>query len=141
MEFITSFGLVLLLLSPLFVIYYLNKKGKNVKKGMIANIVCFFVLTLGFMAANIGGVASAADAVQSTGLTIGDGMGLLSAALSTGLSCIGGGIAVASSATAAIGAMSEDQSTFGKSLIFVGMAEGVALYGMLVSFQILAKIG
>ena len=108
---------------------------------MIANIICFFLLVIGFTAANIGGVASAAEATQPAGLTIGDGIGLISAALSTGLSCIGGGIAVASSATAAIGAMSEDQSTFGKSLIFVGMAEGVALYGMLVSFQIIAKVG
>lgn len=141
MEFLTSLLLVVLLLSPLFVIYYLNKKGKNVKKGMIANIICFFLLVIGFTAANIGGVASAAEATQPAGLTIGDGIGLISAALSTGLSCIGGGIAVASSATAAIGAMSEDQSTFGKSLIFVGMAEGVALYGMLVSFQIIAKVG
>ena len=43
-----------------------------------------------------------------------------------GLSCIGGGIAVASAASAALGAISEDQSILGKSLIFVGLAEGVA---------------
>ena len=64
---------------------------------------------------------------------------MLGAALATGLSCIGAGIAVASSASAAIGAISENPKTFGKALIFVALAEGVALYGMLISIQILAK--
>ena len=50
------------------------------------------------------------------------------AALSTGLACVGGGIAVASAASAALGAISEDPSALGKSLIFVGLAEGVCLY-------------
>ena len=62
------------------------------------------------------------------------------AALVTGLSCIGGGIAVASAASAALGAISEDQSILGKSLIFVGLAEGVALYGLIISFMILGKL-
>jgi V/A-type H+-transporting ATPase subunit K len=61
----------------------------------------------------------------------------LAAALSTGLSCIGGGIAVASAASAALGAMSEDSSIMGKALIFVALAEGIALYGLIVSFSIL----
>ena len=67
-------------------------------------------------------------------------MGYLAAALSTGCSCIGGGIAVASAASAALGAISEDQSILGKSLIFVGLAEGVALYGLIISFMILGKL-
>ena len=65
---------------------------------------------------------------------------VLAAALVTGLSCIGGGIAVASAASAALGAISEDQSILGKSLIFVGLAEGVALYGLIISFMILGKL-
>ena len=44
------------------------------------------------------------------------------------------GIAVASSASAALGAISEDGSLFGKSLIFVAMAEGIALYGLIISY-------
>ena len=68
------------------------------------------------------------------------GMGYIAAALVTGLSCIGGGIAVASAASAALGAISEDQSILGKSLIFVGLAEGVALYGLIISFMILGQL-
>ena len=57
-----------------------------------------------------------------------------------GLSCIGGGIAVASAASAALGAISEDSSVLGKSLIFVGLAEGVCLYGLIISFMILGNL-
>ena len=62
---------------------------------------------------------------------------LASAALSTGLSGIGGGIAVASAASAAIGAMSENEKIMGKTLIFVALAEGIALYGLVISILIL----
>ena len=68
------------------------------------------------------------------------GFGYLAAALSTGLSCVGGGIAVASAASAALGAISEDPSALGKSLIFVGLAEGVCLYGLIISFMIIGRL-
>ena len=71
---------------------------------------------------------------------IATGMGYLAAAIVTGLSCIGGGIAVASAASAALGAISEDSSVLGKSLIFVGLAEGVCLYGLIISFMILGNL-
>ncbi|MDO5407869.1 MAG: ATP synthase subunit C [Eubacteriales bacterium] len=68
------------------------------------------------------------------------GFGYLAAALSVGLSCLGGGIAVSAAASAALGAISEDGSILGKSLIFVGLAEGVCLYGLIISFMILGKL-
>lgn len=85
--------------------------------------------------------AAAATTAAAAGGDISVGMGYLAAALVTGLSCIGGGIAVASAASSALGAISEDSSILGKSLIFVGLAEGVALYGLIISFMILGKLG
>ena len=82
-------------------------------------------------------VEAAATVAASASAT---GMGYLAAALVTGLSCIGGGIAVANAASAALGAISEDSSILGKSLIFVGLAEGVCLYGLIISFMILGKL-
>ena len=67
-------------------------------------------------------------------------MAYLGAALVTGLSCIGAGIAVAAAAPAAIGAFSENPKSFGKALIFVALGEGVALYGLLISILILNKV-
>ena len=49
-------------------------------------------------------------------------------------------VAQAAAAPAAIGATSEDPKAFGKALIFVALGEGIALYGLLVSILILAKI-
>ena len=68
------------------------------------------------------------------------GLGLIAAGLAIGLSCIGSGYAVASSASAALGALSEDSSIFGKALIFVALAEGIALWGFIVAFLILTHV-
>lgn len=68
------------------------------------------------------------------------GIGLMAAALVTGLSGIGGGLAVASAAPAAIAATSEDPKAFGKALIFVALGEGIALYGLLVSILIFGQL-
>ena len=86
-----------------------------------------------------GAAEAAAETAQAAG-GLSTGMGYLAAALVTGLSCIGGGIAVASAASAALGAISEDSSILGKSLIFVGLAEGVCLYGLIISFMILGQL-
>ena len=80
--------------------------------------------------------AETAAAAQTVAASV-DGWKYLAAALSTGLSCIGAGIAVASAASAALGALSEDSSIMGKALIFVALAESIALYGLLISFSIL----
>ena len=67
-------------------------------------------------------------------------IGLVAAALATGLAAIGGGMAVASAAPAAIAANSENEKTFGKSLIFVALGESIALYGLVISIMILSKL-
>jgi V/A-type H+-transporting ATPase subunit K len=127
-------ALVLSIAIP-FGAYLLSEKKKgNFKASVIANSFFFFGTLLIAHVLLFTGTASAADgnAVASV-----DGWRYLAAALSTGLSCIGGGIAVASAASAALGAMSEDSSIMGKALIFVALAEGIALYGLIVSFSIL----
>ncbi len=63
----------------------------------------------------------------------------LAAAISTGLACIGAGIGVASSGAAAVGAIAEKPEAFGRALIFVGLAEGIAIYGLIISFIILQR--
>lgn len=82
----------------------------------------------------------AAEAAAETVSASAAGLGYIAAALSTGLSCIGGGLAVSAAASAALGAISEDSSILGKSLIFVGLAEGVCLYGLIISFMIIGSL-
>ena len=67
-------------------------------------------------------------------------IGLLAAALATGLAGIGGGLAVAAGAPAAIAANSENPKTFGKSMIFVALGESIAMYGLVISIMILSKL-
>ena len=69
-----------------------------------------------------------------------NGIGLIAAAVATGLACIGAGIAVAVVASSAVGAISENPSLLGKTVIFAGLAEGIAIYGLIISIMILNKI-
>ena len=61
----------------------------------------------------------------------------LAAGISTGLAALGAGVAVSGTGAAAIGAIAEKPEALGRSLIFVGLAEGVAIYGLLISFLVL----
>ena len=61
----------------------------------------------------------------------------LSAAIAVGLACIAGGMAVGKIGSAAMGAMSENPELSGKALPFLGLAEGICLWGMLVAVLIL----
>lgn len=67
--------------------------------------------------------------------------GLLGAALATALAALGAGFAVAKVGAAAIGALTEKPELFGRLLIFVGLAEGIAIYGLIVSILILNRLG
>ncbi len=98
--------------------------------------VLFLVGLLGLMACLFAVPVFGAEAPAADG-GFAPGMSYLGAALSTGLAAIGGGIAVGNGAPAAIGALTEDPKSFGKSLIFVALGEGIALYGMLISILIL----
>ena len=68
------------------------------------------------------------------------GFGLIAVALSTGLACIGAGIAVATVGSSSVGAISENPKLLGKTIIFVGLAEGIAIYGLIISIMILNEI-
>jgi V/A-type H+-transporting ATPase subunit K len=102
-----------------------------------------FNALLGLMAAAVGIVwlfspqAAAAAGLQQT--AEGDPYATLAAAISTGLACVGAGIAVAGSGAAAVGAIAEKPESFGRSLIFVGLSEGIAIYGLLISFLVLPR--
>ena len=121
----TAIAMILSIIVPFGYFFLGEKSKKRYKKSLIANCFMFFGVLLVATVVSFAGTAS----VQAAGSSA-DG-------LATGL---GSGIAVASSASAALGALSEDGSLFGKSIIFVAMAEGIALYGLIISFMILGKL-
>lgn len=139
---LTASALLIVIALPLIAIYFRAKRGNRGKAPLIANFCCFFGL-LAFGAVFLfTQSAEAADAAggMMTSDGFAKGMGYIAAALSVGLSGIGGGIAVASSASSALGALSENEGILGKALIFVGLAEGVALYGLLIAFMIISSL-
>ena len=87
--------------------------------------------------------ALAADAAASADRAVPEGAvqwGFLAAALATGLSSLGAGIAVGSVGSAAIGAIAEKPEMLGRTLIMVGLAEGIAIYGLIISILIFNQI-
>jgi F0F1-type ATP synthase membrane subunit c/vacuolar-type H+-ATPase subunit K len=128
-----------------------SKTGNVVLVTITALVIITVVVWMGFFS----GTAKAADepgdtaggaAVSQSGYTgkvpeSAWGIGLLAAAASTGLSAIAAGIAVSVVGSAAMGAVAEKPEVMGRSIIFVGLAEGIAIYGLIISIMILGKLG
>ena len=132
----TITAMILVIGTPLLLHFGFKMSGMKMKYAVIGNVVCFAVICVVSTLIMLSGgrVFADGEAVSSAGLAY------IGAALATGLAAIGAGIAVAASAAAAIGAISEDSTVMGKALIFVALAEGIALYGLLISFTIIGKV-
>jgi V/A-type H+-transporting ATPase subunit K len=63
----------------------------------------------------------------------------IAAAVAVGLATLGGGLAVGQIGSAAMAAMSENPELSGKAIPFVGLAEGVCLWGFIVALMILSS--
>ena len=138
-QIVTAIALVLSIIVP-FGCYFLGEKNKKrYKRTLAVNCFLFFGVILVASVVMFAGTASV-QAAPGAESGLATGLGYIAAALVTSISGLGSGIAVASSASAALGALSEDGSLFGKSIIFVAMAEGIALYGLIISFMILGKL-
>jgi V/A-type H+-transporting ATPase subunit K len=126
-------------------VIYVVQNGKTSPVKALSRLVTgfnAFNFLVGFMAAGLALVwlaspssAAASGLAQEGGAA--DQYASLAAALSTGLACIGAGIAVGGSGAAAVGATAEKPESFGRSLIFVGLSEGIAIYGLIISFLVL----
>ena len=132
LEFILPALVVILLSLPLIKVFTGKVSVKSAKIRLATHIAGFAgaVCLALYLAAITNGVYAEETAVI-TG-TIAQGLGFVAAARA--------GIAVAAAAPAAIGAFSENEKNFGKSLIFVALGEGVAIYGLLISILIINKI-
>ena len=98
--------------------------------GMVLAILLFVV----------GGVYAAdaeAAAAETEPASIVAAAKYIAAGLAVGIACIAGGLAVGKIGAAAMGAMSENEELSGKALPFVGLAEGICLWGFLVALLII----
>lgn len=143
------FMLLLTMLLPIGVFYLGERKASRFKMALAINIVSFFIVLLVSTVFVFSGNVSAAEAAVAESITArpvnqyGDmatGLAFLGAALSVGLGSIGAGVATGHAASAALGALSENEGIMGKALIFVALAEGVAIYGLIIAFMILSRV-
>ena len=138
-------ALIIVLISlPLVNVFKGKTSLKQARTRLAAHTSMFFAVLCAFVLFEINGFHGFAEgdvnAVNSIVGTAAQGMGFLAAALATGMSALGAGVAVAAAAPAALGAFSENEKNFGKSMIFVALGEGVAIYGVLISILIINKL-
>ena len=123
-------------------IYFIQKDIQadrpRLKKFLHFNLVGFIPVMAAalimFAPSAVGAASQGAAAISDSGL------GYIGAALSTGLACCGAGYAVGVVGSAALGAVSENEGILGKTLIYVGLAEGVAIYGLIISIMIIGTL-
>ena len=110
---------------------------QKVKKALKINLGAFIPVMMAALVVNIPSVVQGAEVVA---VNPSAGLGYLAAGLSTGLATIGAGYAVGAVGSSALGAVSEDPKILGKTLIFVGLGEGIAIYGLIISIMILSRL-
>jgi V/A-type H+-transporting ATPase subunit K len=109
-----------------------SSKLAKAAKGSVALYAAFILV---FMIVLIPDIVTAWAANEE-----GAGLGFMAAGLATGLATIGAGYAVGAVGSSALGAVSENPKILGKTLIFVGLAEGIAIYGMIISIIIIFRL-
>lgn len=139
-QIVTGIALILSIIVPFGYFFLGEKSKKRYTRTLASNCFFFFGTLLVAAVVMLSGTSTVHAAAADSANGLATGLGYIAAALVTGISGLGSGIAVASSASAALGALSEDGSLFGKSIIFVAMAEGIALYGLIISFMILGSL-
>ena len=82
----------------------------------------------------------AAEGSQGKAFTDSIGLAYIGAGVAVGFACLASGYAVAKIGSSAIGAVSEKPELMGRTLVFLGLAEGIAIYGLIIAIMILNKL-
>lgn len=94
---------------------------------------------LGILALMLAGVVEPAQAATTATSNPGAGDAFIGAGIAVGGSALGAGIAVSYTGSAALAAIAEKPEMFGRSLVIVGLAEGIAIYGLIVAVILIGK--
>lgn len=109
---------------------------------VVANITLFFGAQLAAAFLGVNDALAAAEGAAGSLAEISTGMGLafIGIALPTALSTIAAGIAVGPIGAASLAAVSEKPEMFGRTLVYLGLAEGIAIYGLVLSILLLNRV-
>jgi V/A-type H+-transporting ATPase subunit K len=115
--------------------------SRLLKGSMLANVLMFGMGLAGVMLLGVQEVMAAEPAAGGVmEITLGKGLALLGIGLPTGLAAIGAAIALGPIGSAALAVIAEKPEMFGRTLIYMGLAEGIAIYGLVMSILLLGKL-
>jgi V/A-type H+-transporting ATPase subunit K len=117
----------------------LNRK-RGMKKLVMISFVLVVLAVLSVFTVSIARAQADRTGVDESADSRNTGWAFLAAAVATAFGCVGAGIAVAYVGAAAVGAVGEKPEVAGRTLIFVGLAEGIAIYGLIIAIMILGKV-
>ncbi|MEJ2465693.1 MAG: ATP synthase subunit C [Candidatus Thiodiazotropha sp.] len=111
------------------------------KPTIATNLAIFVVAQAALIFMGVGEVMAAPAVAEAGGeISIGLGLGIIGVGIPTALSTIGAGIAVGPIGAASLAVLAEKPEIFGRTLIYLGLAEGIAIYGLVMSILLLDKI-
>jgi V/A-type H+-transporting ATPase subunit K len=110
------------------------------KGGVLGNFLVFGLAMAGFMFMGVQDVMAQEAAAGGSGISMAVGLALIGIGLPTGLAAIGAGIALGPVGAAALAVIAEKPEMFGRTLIYMGLAEGIAIYGLVMSILLLGKL-
>jgi V/A-type H+-transporting ATPase subunit K len=106
-----------------------------------ANLVLFVAAQAALIFMGVNEVMAAPEVAETGGeISIGLGLGIIGVGIPTALSTIGAGIAVGPIGAASLAVLAEKPEIFGRTLIYLGLAEGIAIYGLVMSILLLDRI-
>jgi len=104
------------------------------------NVLTFVGAMLGIVLLGMQDVLAQTSATGPAQVSDGLGLALIGIGIPTGLAAIGAGLAVGPIGAASLAIISEKPEMFGRTLIYLGLAEGIAIYGLVVTILLLGKI-
>lgn len=116
----------------------LLRRSENARWVVLANTLMVIGVLVLLLLAHSGGDAQAAGAQAAADSGSGSAA-LIGAAIAVAGASIGAAIAVAYTGAAAIAAVSERPELFGRAMVIVGLAEGIAIYGLVVAVILIGK--
>lgn len=119
-----------------------NKSAPRWLQGTVgANLLTFVAAIIGILFLGVQDVMAQTAAASGTAeVSIGLGLALIGIGIPTGLAAIGAGVAVGPVGASSLAIISEKPEMFGRTLIYLGLAEGIAIYGLVVTILLLGKI-
>jgi V/A-type H+-transporting ATPase subunit K len=119
-----------------------DAKVRRWLKGAVgANLLIFVIAQVGLVLLAIQDVmAQPAAAEAGKEISVGLGLALIGIGMPTAVATIGAGIAVGPVGAASLAVIAEKPETFGRTLVYLGLAEGIAIYGLVVTILLLGQI-